>query len=428
VRWALYALLASIPFEIPQRTTLPVEVPTLLGAIFLLAALLQPGVCFRRPPAAVWWFTAYLYVYALSTSLNFLNDTWEVLQLFLLILQNVLVLWVAYNLLRPERVATTALVWYGLACVIRAVLPLVGIGRTTRTVWTGGERWTWFGQNENNSAMFMAAGVIVLIGLTYGRERSALRPRLLVWPLAGLLAAAIVQTGSRGGLAALATGLLVFLVFNHAPSLGLRARNAAVGLVALGLLFWAAYASPVMRDRLADTAEHGAMAGRENLFPVLLEMFTEKPIIGWGPINSHYELSLRELYVSEGEKTLFKRDSHNLMLETLTSTGILGTLVFWPGIVLSVLAAWRGRTGAEGILPLAVLVALLVANMSGNYVSSKLLWLFLALALAAYDRVRNWGGARIRDDLHAGASVTNLPQPAWSPPDRQPPSAWVRTD
>src|SRR5206468_6979515 len=134
----------------------------------------------------------------LSASLNFLNDSWEVLQLFLLILQNVLVLWVAYNLLRHERVATTALVWFGIACAVRAALPIVGIGRTTRTVWTGGERWTWFGQNENNSAMFMAAGLLVLIGLTYGRERSVIRPRFLVWPLIGLLAAAIVQTGSRG--------------------------------------------------------------------------------------------------------------------------------------------------------------------------------------------------------------------------------------
>jgi O-antigen ligase len=170
------------------------------------------------------------------------------------------------------------------------------------------------------------------------------------------------------------------------------------------------------------------MAGRETLFPVLVEMFSEKPLIGWGPINSHYELSLRELYVSEGEKTLFKRDSHNLMLETLTSTGILGTLVFWPGIVLCVLAGWRARTGTDGILPLAVLIALLVANMSGNYIGSKLIWLFLALAVAADDRVSSHDVEGTGHDLRAGASVTHLPHRTWSPPERPHPSAWVRTD
>ena len=408
LRWSLYLALASIPFEIPQRTILPVEVPTFVGAILLLAALLQPGVSFRKPPGAFWWFAGYLYVFALATSVNFLNDTREVLQLFLLILQNILVFWVAYNVLRDERVITNALVTYVIACSVRAGLPLVGVGRTTRSVWTGGERWTWFGQNENNSAMFLAAGLIVLVGLTYGRARSAIRPKLLAWPLAALIAAAIVQTGSRGGLVTLAAGLLAFILFNPAPTLRVRIRNTAVGLVALSLLLVAAYAAPVMRDRLADTAEHGAMAGRETLFPVLIEMFSEKPLLGWGPMNNDYELSLRELYVSEGEKRLFKRDTHNLMLETLTSTGLLGTVVFWPGIVLCVLAAWRARTGPEGVLPLAVLAGLLMANMSGNYIGSKLLWFFLAVGVAAYDRARRLA-RRSGRDVGERASVTNLP-------------------
>jgi len=405
---------------------LPVEVPTLLGAILLLAALLQPGLSFRRPPGAFWWFAGYLHVFALATSMNFLNDQREVLQLFLIILQNILVFWVAYNVLRDERVMTNALVTYVVACAIRAGLPLLGVGRTTRSVWTGGERWTWFGQNENNSAMFLAAALIVLVGLTYGRTRSAIRPKLLAWPLAALIAAAIVQTGSRGGLATLAAGLLAFILFNPAATLRIRIRNTAVGLVALSLLLGAAYAAPVMRDRLADTAEHGAMAGRETLFPVLIGMFSEKPLLGWGPVNNDYELSLRELYVSEGEKFLFKRDTHNLMLETLTATGLLGTVVFWPGIVLCVLAAWRARPGPEGVLPLAVLAGLLMANMSGNYIGSKLLWFFLAVALAAYDHTRR---PDRRSDRHVSerASVTHLPHTERSGSWGSVSSVWPRT-
>src|SRR5213593_2907732 len=134
VRLSLYLCLASIPFEIPERTTLPVEVPTLFGAIFVLASLLQPRLCFRRPPAAFWWFASYLYVYALATSLNFLNDWSEVLQLFLLIVQNILVFWAAYNLLQDGRVTTAALMAFVIACVVRAGLPIVGIGRTTHAV------------------------------------------------------------------------------------------------------------------------------------------------------------------------------------------------------------------------------------------------------------------------------------------------------
>jgi O-antigen ligase len=410
VRWSLYLCLASIPFEIPERTTLPVEVPTLFGAIFVLASLLQPRLCFRRPPAPFWWFASYLFVYALATSLNFLNDWSEVLQLFLLIVQNILVFWAAYNLLQDGRVSTAALVTFLIACTVRAGLPMVGIGRTTHAVWTGGSRLTWFGQNENNSAMILGAGLIVLIGLTYGRERSAIRPRLLAWPLAVLLAVAVVETGSRGGMAALAAGLLAFLAFNKPPSALERLRNAAVGLLTLGVLLWAAYASPMMHDRLADTAGRGAMAGRENLYPILLQMFREKPILGWGPLNNHYELSLRELNEGEGVRFLNQRDSHNLLLETLSSTGLVGTLVFWPGIVLCVLAAWRARAGPEGVLPLAILATELVANMSGNYMASKAFWLFLALAPAAYTRAgQQVSGGRPsgRASVRAASGVTS---------------------
>src|SRR5712691_4805654 len=51
VRWGFYAFVFSIPLEYPDRT-IPVELHTITGALFLVIALLQPSVCFRRPPAA----------------------------------------------------------------------------------------------------------------------------------------------------------------------------------------------------------------------------------------------------------------------------------------------------------------------------------------------------------------------------------------
>jgi len=44
---ALYLLIASIPFEYPERS-IPLEIPTLTGAVFLLATLLLPRRCYGR--------------------------------------------------------------------------------------------------------------------------------------------------------------------------------------------------------------------------------------------------------------------------------------------------------------------------------------------------------------------------------------------
>jgi hypothetical protein len=46
--------------------------------------------------------------------------------------------------------------------------------------------------------------------------------------------------------------------------------------------------------------------------------------------------------------------------------------------------AWKARRGTEGILPAAQMIALLVGNLSGNYIALKLQWVLLAYALASY--------------------------------------------
>ena len=59
---ALYLLIASIPFEYPERT-IPLEIPTLTGAVFLLVTLFYPNRCYARVPAPALWFGGYLVAY-----------------------------------------------------------------------------------------------------------------------------------------------------------------------------------------------------------------------------------------------------------------------------------------------------------------------------------------------------------------------------
>src|SRR3989442_2661902 len=110
--------------------------------------------------------------------------------------------------------------------------------------------------------------------------------------MSALIGVRIVDTGSRGGLLALGRGLLAF-VFTPAVSLKLRLRNTAVAALAIGLLTAAALHTAVMRNRFEATTETGSMAGREQLFPSLVDMFLEKPLAGWGPINNQYEVAAR---------------------------------------------------------------------------------------------------------------------------------------
>ncbi len=370
----LYLLVASIPFEYPERS-IPLEIPTLTGAVFLLGTLFYPRHCYGRVPAAVVWFAVYLIAFLLSMIASGGDFAAPAISEFVVVLQGVLVLLAAGNLMQDEKVATRAMATLVGACAVRAALPFLGFARTTSAVWTGGERVSALGQNANSAAMILAAGLIALIGLAYGQRGS--RSRLILTGLLGaLLGFAVLETGSRGGLASLVGGVLVFAL--AADTLRTRLRNAVIAALAIALLILGILHLPVIKNRLEDSMKTGNMAGREQLYPALWTMFLEKPALGWGPVANTYELAAR---IGERERPL--RAAHNIVLELVTATGIIGAIPFLLGGWLCVRAAWRSRRGPHGVLPLALFCSVLISNMSGDWIAGKLIWVVLAYAFAS---------------------------------------------
>lgn len=377
VAFALCLCLASFPFELPLRT-FRWEIPTMTTSFFLLTTLFQPRVCYlNRIPGAIWWFAGYMYVMAVALTLNGWSSLAESAQEVILFIQALLFFWALANLLRHDKVARAALWSFVVACVIRAALPFIGVGRTGEAVWTGGERITAFGQNANWSAKLLATGVIVLVGLMYAHVRAPKRGRWIALAAAAGTSVAIIDTGSRGGLLALAIGLMVFAV-SRGGTVWAAVRNALMGVTMLVFLAVAAMRTEVMRNRFEDTAQTGATAGRDVLWTALWGMFKEKPWLGWGQVNNQFELAQR---IAEQDK--LRRDSHNLILEVLTTTGLVGAVPYFIALALIVRAGWRARRGGHGITAVALLAMHFLGAMSGNPITSKMFWLVLAYAVAA---------------------------------------------
>jgi O-antigen ligase len=372
LRWALYGFIFSLPFDAPGK--LPLELTTMTGAVFIAVTLLQPGLCYGRRPGALWWFAGYLYAYGLSYVLGGGQHTGDAVKSCLFYVQSLLIFCAAFNLMRDERITRQVLLTLVIAGAILAVMTIFGIGRA---VDSESERITVFGQNANRAARALCAGLLSAIGLVYGRARKGLRPSWVAWAAAAVSVLAMIKGGSRGGLIALAVGLWTFSLTG--ASLGIRLRNTLVAFVAIGLAAWGAMQSPLMQRRV-ELAMQGNLAKREEIFPAAWQMFKDRPLYGWGPSNQ-YVLATRlrlppALHLS--------RDTHNLFLELLTATGLLGTVPFLIGLGLCCWGSWKARRGVEGILPAAQMAALLVNNLSGNYIAFKLQWLLLAYALASY--------------------------------------------
>ncbi len=387
-----YLFVCSIPFEFSDRDArdLPIEIPTAMGVLFLATTVLQPRVSFGRPSRPAKWFMLYLYMFVvaavingrdhLATILNGAQYWTEVLKLLFSLIELVLIFWVGSNLMRSPTVTRRALTALALACAVRAAMPFLGIMTTVHKVHTGGARLSALGQNSNHAAMILGAGLVALVGLTFARQGRTWRRLVVGIPLCGLLAIAVADTGSRGGILALAAGIMAFMF--QGGTLGNRIRNVAIALFVIAGLGVAAYQSEVMRNRFEDTLETGTLTGRERIYPAVVGMITDRPLFGWGPANNKYELGLRL-----DERVRRRRGTHNTILEVLSSTGVAAGIPFFIGTWLCLWCAWRARQGPDATLPLALTVTVMASNMSGDWFVTPLYWFALAYAVASASHV-----------------------------------------
>jgi O-antigen ligase len=379
VRSAFYVFIFSLLFEWPGRP-IPMEIPTLIGFIYLAFTLLQLKVCYRRVPKELGFFALYLCYYAILC--GFVKRQGDAIKLLTLMVQIFFLMWSGYNLMRYERIMKTALMTLVISCSTISVMQLSGVAATHWYDYYEGLRTSVLGQNPNNMANNISLGLVALMGFAFGRNKTSPRVKYVAAPLAVIMVGAIIDTGSRGALIALGIGFAAFTI--RGKTLWAKAKSLVIVLAVLGGLVFAVLQTPALVSRYKQTLDGNHMSGRENIFPTAWGMFKEKPFIGWGPIDNKYELG-RRLKIMYGVPVGpdGSKDTHNMLLEILTSTGLFGTVPLLICVILCLLAAWRARRGSQGALPIVLVITVILINMSGNWSASKLDWLMMACALAS---------------------------------------------
>jgi len=284
-----------------------------------------------------------------------------------------------FNVMRYPDFGLGGLWAFVIGVSICALLHVAGIG--VEAVDNGIEgRSSIFGLNANETGQIYGLAFIAVVALGLFRHT---RPglRLIVFPIASLLAVTLAKTGSRGGLLLAAAGVLILLPQTRAF---VPRTKRYLALLLLAVVFAGVMSQiPTVLKRLAPVASSNATREepRGRMAVVLWEIFLRSPIYGSGPDRYQYELTRRALpYLAEKQQTV---PSHNLALLLLVETGIIGFAVFAVGLARALVSAWRARTGQIGLLPLAWLLAL---TLSAVTISSQIFeagfWLVLTYALA----------------------------------------------
>jgi O-antigen ligase len=379
--WAFCLFLFSIPLEYPDRS-IPLEVHTITASLFLAVSLVQPRLVLRRPAPPFWALVAFLWLY-LAHGL-FTDHFGEAAKLFFNFLLVAFVFWFGGNLLRIPEVARKALWSFVLGCAVVGWMNVLGI--FTRVVETDQTiRRIVFGQDANLLGGNMAIGLVALMALTFGSEtRLFSRQTMLGGIVAFPLAKCLMLAGSRGAILAVAAGVIAYM-FQTSDVKSFR-RNALVALLAAAALGVVIYRSDSMLKRYQRTLSTGSMSGREEIYPQAWAMFAEKPWFGWGPIDSTYELGQRTAGFSigshnaQGRTANLNKDTHNLVLDILTSMGLVGGAPLFICLLACTGAAWSARGGVHGTGPLALVTVVLLLSMDANWSASKQGWIVMAYA------------------------------------------------
>lgn len=213
--------------------------------------------------------------------------------------------------------------------------------------WEG--RITSFLEHYNGLAGYINLVVPLCAGFALRGADAGLR-RLSWWCLA-VSGAALVLTQSRGGLLACAAMLMVGACF-FAPDR--KARMRRVAIVAVACVIAAAVAG-FFFQRLAEIDDSTAVS-RLAIWGAALSVFGRTPVLGAGFGN------LRNMLGSVlGLPANWAGDAHNLYLELLAETGIVGLVAFLFLVIVALRMALQQYRNAEDEWSKTIAVAVFVA-------------------------------------------------------------------
>ena len=231
--------------------------------------------------------------------------------------------------------------------------------------------------SERYRLLYFLAGGANLLALIYAENRSTVIG-LVLGAIVGGFIFGMVSAPSRRKWIALASAAMLAVAVAGVTA-GIRAFPAAAVTRHV----------PTVLQRLASTNPTGSDESRTMQWRAAIDGFKDRPLLGYGLENhnlvwsAHFDPGIYRI-----DTDIFDR-THNQFLETLATTGLIGTIAFlgiWIAIGLTLVRAYRaGRLSAPA---LAILAGLQIAYATYLFfwfvdLNSTMLWILIAALIAS---------------------------------------------
>jgi O-antigen ligase len=279
-------------------------------------------------------------------------------------------------------------IWQHSSLSSASILPATGVAASSSTVGNSGLLAAYLLMNVALSGylastsvryrrFYLAAGGVILVALVFAENRSTVVGLVLGTIVGGVIFASVGAAARKKWIVLVTAGALAAVV---------------TGITAVVRAFPASSMTrhvPTVLQRLALTNPAGSDESRTMQWRAAIAGFKDRPLVGYGLENhnlawsAHFDPGIYKLDTNIYDRT------HNQFLETLATTGLVGTVAFlgiWFAISLTLVRAYRaGRLSAPAV---SILTGLQVAYATYLFfwfvdLNSTMLWILIAALIAS---------------------------------------------
>jgi O-antigen ligase len=286
------------------------------------------------------------------------------------IFQNIILFWILINHGRKDiRAFEKALLILALGSIVLAFFYNAGIGVEFQEVY-GVTRVSLFGDNSNITSIRMVISILIITAaVVQDRLRIGLYRFLLLIPII-IMINLMAETGSRVGFISLALAFIVGILFYKAKNNWNKIFVIIAGSLSFSLFLTFILKSEMLVLRLLKIVVDNDLAGRDYIWENIITVIQSNFIFGIG---------------QTGYFSIFGLGSpHNVFLEVLIYTGIIGLVLYLIFILRISIYAYKLLKIKRLILPLLLMSPIFGILFSGQILTMKLGWIVMAYIVSVY--------------------------------------------
>ena len=247
-------------------------------------------------------------------------------------------------------------------------------------------RLVMFGENSNALGIYMGLSATIMLNEIVLNDKLHLGIFRFLFLLAFVpIVSLLFATGSRTAFFIFALSVVTILLFYPTKSFFVRIAVLTIGMICCLYAFTELVeGDSIMMQRLTTTIDSGNSSGRDNILKSLWPYVRESPIWGYGQ-TGYVDISkqaLRKTSVISG--VVFGFSPHNVIVEILLYTGIVGLLlwiVVWAKIGKQAVVLFREK---RFLTPLLMCIPILACIISGQLLTAKWSYIMYAYIMSEY--------------------------------------------